>query len=115
MQHTQLNRTLSISPAEPLWKRVPTRDDQGHRLSDFMMIIPKLRNKPQQLLQETIAEIQSVLEYYHRAVVFADLNLKLNLLWVSVRPIPGICLELPTAIKLRVPEAVLVGQQVEPT
>jgi hypothetical protein len=105
-----LTPTIGLDPAEPLWKRVPTHDDSGGLLSDFMMIIPKLRSRPQQRLHRTIAEIQRVLDAYHKAVVFADLNLKLNVLWVSVRPIPGICLELPAAIKMRVPEAMLVGQ-----
>jgi hypothetical protein len=45
--------------------------------------------------------------------VFADMNLRLNVLWVTVRPIPGICLELPAALKTRVPEAMLVAQRVQ--
>jgi hypothetical protein len=111
MNNRLLTPGMELDPAEPLWKRVPTRDDNGGPLSDFMMIIPKLRTKPRELIHRTIEEIQKVLEQYQRAVVFADLNLKLNVLWVSVRPIPGICLELPTAIKMRVPEAILVGEQ----
>lgn len=62
-------------------------------------------------MEATIGEIQAVLDHYRRVVVFADLNLRLNVLWVSVRPVPGICLELPAAIKYRVPEAMLVGQR----
>jgi len=114
MDPTQLIRDLGLAPAEPLWKRVPTRDHEGRPVSDFMMIIPKLRSKPEHLLRATVEEIHKVLSLYDRVVLFADLNLKLNLLWVSVRPVPGICLELPTAIKLRVPEAMLVGQKVPP-
>ena len=37
-----------LSPAEPLWKRVPTRDDEGRPVSDFMMLIPKFRSWPQE-------------------------------------------------------------------
>lgn len=103
--------SLAIDPAEPLWKRVPTHDDDGRPLSDFMMIIPKLRNKPLNLIQQTIAEIQKVLALYEKVVVFADLNLQLNLLWVSIRPVHGIYLELPAAIKTRVPEAMLVAHK----
>ena len=107
--------TLEISqqflPDEPLWKRVPTRDHNGHPYSDFMMIIPKLRTKPHAILQDTIEEIRKVLEFYNKVVVFADLNLKLNLLWVTVKPVPGICLELPAAIRMRVPEAKLVANR----
>jgi hypothetical protein len=52
-----------------------------------------------------------VLARYGDAVVFADVNLRLNTLWVTVRPIPGICLELPAALKHRVPEALLVAHK----
>ena len=75
-----------------------------------MMLIPKLRNKPQSQLKHVLQQLQEVLEYYQHAVVFADLNLRLNVLWVSVKPIPGICLELPAAILARIPEARLVAQ-----
>ena len=101
----------SMQPAEPLWKRVPTHDNDGVILSDFMMIIPRLRDKPRHLLEMTVQRIESVLRCYQNSVVFADLNLGLNVLWVSVRPVPGICLELPTAIKLQVPEALLVSHK----
>lgn len=111
MKDLHPHRAPRLNPAEPLWKRVPTRDAEGHPLSDFMMLIPRLRTRPRHVLEATISEIQTVLEHYRRVVVFADLNLKLNVLWVSVRPEPGICLELPTAIKCRVPEAMLVGQR----
>ena len=110
---TAVANTLAVQPAEPLWKRVPTSDDDGRRLSDFMMLIPKLRTWPQVRQQQAVGEIQWVFEHYRHAVVFADLNLRLNVLWVSVKPIPGICLELVEAVHARVPEAVLVGSQVE--
>lgn len=110
------NGSLRITPsnglcaAEPLWSHVPTCDNEGQRLSDFMMLIPKLRKQPQAHIQQVLQQIQEVLELYRHAVVFADLNLKINVLWVSVKPVPGICLELPAAILDRVPEARLVAQ-----
>lgn len=100
-------------PAEPLWKRAPTHDVNGKPLSDFMMLIPKLSRRPKHYLQQTLDKLQDVLCRYEHAVVFADLNLKLNVLWVSVKPVPGICLELPAAIKVQVPEALLVGCKTE--
>ena len=111
MKLHDLARGVCLHPAEPLWKRVPTRDEQGRPLSDFMMIIPRLRNRPRHLLERTVSAIEDVLASYGRTVVFADLNVQLNILWVTVRPVPGICLELPTAIKMRVPEALLVAQK----
>jgi len=80
-----LSRTLEIAPAEPLYKRLPREDEHGKPLADFMMIIPKLRTQPQHLIQETIRKIERVLERHSSIVVFADLNLKLNVLWVNVR------------------------------
>lgn len=102
-----------MHPAEPLWKRAPARDADGRPLSDFMMIIPKLSKRPTEYVRRTLREIEAVLNAYQHAVVFADMNLRLNTLWVTVKPIPGICLELPAALKLRVPEALLVASKHE--
>ncbi|AOU96640.1 hypothetical protein BI364_00140 [Acidihalobacter yilgarnensis] len=105
-----LASSIGLEPAEPLWRRVPTRMPDGRPVSDFMMLIPRLRQQPPHIIQRTLREIDGVLMRYRSVVLFADLNLKINTLWVSVRPVPGICLELPTAVKLCVPEAVLIGQ-----
>jgi hypothetical protein len=102
-----------LEPDEPLWKRVPSRDSEGRPLADFMMIVPGLRDKPEAGLRTTVGELEKVLTFYGRFVVFADLNLRLNLLWVSVKPIPGITLEVAAAIKQRVPEALLVANKRE--
>lgn len=100
---------VALEPADPLWKRAPTKGDDGRPLSDFMMLIPGLGKQPANHQHRIIDAIHEVLEAYRHAVVFADLNLRLNLLWVSVRPLPGICLELPAVLHSRVPEAKLVA------
>ena len=100
-------------PGRPLWQLAPTRDAAGVRLTDFMMLIPRLRSRPQAEIERASRDIQAVLAL-HQDVVFADLNLKLNLLWVSLRPRPGAISELVAAIRLRVPEAVLVGHYANP-
>ena len=100
-------------PALPLWQLAPTRDTAGLRLTDFMMLIPHLRSRPHDEIERASRDIQAVLAL-HQDVVFADLNLKLNLLWVSLRPRPGAISELVAAIRLRVPEAVLVGHYADP-
>lgn len=102
-----------LQPGEPLWRRAPTRDDEGRLLTDFMMLIPRLRLRPPQEIERTTRALQALLSI-HRDVVFADLNLKLNLLWVSLRPSPGAISELVAAIRLRVPEAVLVAHLADP-
>jgi len=113
MGRRDLKPGLLIEPCEPLWKRVPTRDEAGRAVSDFMVLIPRLRQASAQRIDAVCGELQHVLEYYADSVVFADLNLNLNLLWVSVRPRPGICLEMAAAVKHRVPEALLVASQAE--
>lgn len=91
---------------------MPTRGADGRPLSDFMMILPRLRDRSRAQIVETLTAVEFTLHRYGEAVVFADFNLKLNLLWVSVKPIPGICLELPAAIQARVPGALLVTDRV---
>lgn len=113
MMYNRLKPGLEISPAEPLWKRVPTRDENGGLLTDFMMLIPGLNRKSTSALQRAIRDIELALGSYGKTVCFVDLNLRLNVLWVSVRPTPGICLELAAAIKLRVPEAMLVAHKTQ--
>jgi len=97
----------------PLWKRVPARDSDGRLLTDFMMLIPGLGRRSTARVQATLAELHAVFAYYGDFVVFADLNLKLNVLWISVKPAPGITLELAAAVKQRIPEAVLVANKGE--
>ncbi len=98
-----------LEPAGPLWQRVPLRDEEGRGLGDFMMLIPGLRRRPAHMIEAVVRDILDVLRRHERTVVFADLNLKLEVLWVSVRPLPGACLALAAAIHERVPGAKLVA------
>jgi hypothetical protein len=101
-----------LKPGTPLWQIVPTRDENGRPLLDFMLLIPGLRKQPQHFIDNTLNNIQKVLEQY-REVVFVNLNLSINVLWVSIKSRPGIILELVTSIQHLVPEALLVGQRPE--
>lgn len=109
--------TLTVNPAArpglPLWQIAPTHDSAGQRLTDFMMLIPRLRSRPPIEIERVSRGIQAILTL-HQDVVFADLNLKLNLLWVSLRPRQGAISELAAAIRLNVPEAVLIAHYVKP-
>jgi hypothetical protein len=105
-------KIMSISmyqAAEPLRKRVPAFDEHGNPLSDFMVLFPGLVEKPQHLIQTTIDHIQAVVANFTHVVVFADLNLKLSLLWVSVKPIPGVRFQISEALRTAIPEARLVS------
>ncbi|MCU7959734.1 MAG: hypothetical protein KZQ58_06985 [gamma proteobacterium symbiont of Bathyaustriella thionipta] len=112
-ENFSLQPGVRLVAGEPLWKRVPKTASDGSSLTDFMMLIPRLREQPGSRLQQTLQDIQRALAVYGEQVEFADLNLKLNLLWISVRPSPGICLHLSAAIRARVPEAILVASQAE--
>lgn len=101
----------TIKPALPMWKVVPTHDENGKMLTDFMMLLPKLRQQPKDYIERTVLAIEAVLACY-REVVFADVNLSINVLWVSLRHRSGLVLEIAGAIRTRVPEALLVGHNV---
>jgi len=107
---SDLSAALTREPGVPLWQLAPTHDAAGRRLTDFMMLIPRLRERSAVEIQRASGDIQAVLAL-HQDVVFADLNLKLNLLWVSLRPRPGAIIELAAAIRLRVPEALLIANR----
>ena len=102
----------ALEPGVPLWKLAPTRDEDGRPVSDFMMLIPRLGKQPPEIINACLQRIQAVLVHY-REVVFANFNMKLNVLWVSVRNRPGVTLEIATAIKLHVPQALLVAPKLE--
>ena len=95
--------------SEPLRNRAPSHDEHGRPLSDFMMLIPGLRDKPRHLIDSTLQDVHIALTHFSHAVVFAEFNIKLNLLWVSIRPIQGIRYEIASAIQQQVPEAKLVS------
>ena len=113
LSQVRQDKMLRLSPAEPLWQRVPTRDEDGRLLGDFMMIIPRLNALSNGKIQEVIRKLEALLGLYHESVVFADLNLKLNVLWVSHKQRRGIGLELAAAIHTCIPEAKLVAQRYE--
>lgn len=100
-----------LLPAEPLWKRLPARDEEGRRLTDFMMVIPGLNKMHHDSSARIMVKLEEVLGYYRNVVLFADLNLKTNVLWVSLRQSNGVCIEVAAAIHAVVPQARLVAEQ----
>ncbi len=93
---------------EPLYTRAPTLDENGKPYADFMMLIPKLNRASTAELKEKMSALQAVLVNYSE-VVFADLNMRLNLLWVSVKPKTGLIQHIAVDIQHRVPEAKLIS------
>ena len=108
-------KSLRVSPfpfldaAEPLRKRAPVVDENGKALTDFMVIIPGLKSKPRVVINKTMQDIQLVLTRYNHSVVFAEMNLRLNLLWVSIKPTSGMRFEITEALRVSIPEAKLVS------
>ena len=109
--NTFLKNSLELSANSPLWKRVPTKDENGEYLGDFMMIITGLKKASSEHRKKTINAITQVLIQYSDTVVFADLNMKMGLLWLSIKPVKGMMIEIPAAIIKSVPEAKLISDR----
>ena len=109
MNDQNIDMFKGVVPGEPLYKIAPTRDENGISFVDFMLVIPKLKKKPQHYIDRTLNDIQMVLSRYSTDVVFANMDLKINCLWVSHKPRPGLCKDLISEIREYVPEAMLVG------
>lgn len=96
---------------EPLYRRLPSRDRQGRYLSDFMMLIPGSRDLEPAQLEVRLAVLRGILETADE-IVFAELNLRLNLLWVSVETRCGVISDLSARIRDSFPQAKLIGHPV---
>ena len=114
MKDKSISLSMGVKPAEPLWKLAPTRDEDGNRTSDLLMIIPKLKTKPKHHIQKTLSEIEIALNQFKDLVLFANVDLKLNTLWVSFKAQPGLFAKITTTLKLHVPEAMIVGDSIPP-
>ena len=77
-------------------------------MCDFMVLIPSLKSRQAVYIGNVHSHIAVTLERY-REVVFANMDMGLNVLWVSHRYRRGLMVEILSAIRLGVPEAVLVA------
>ncbi len=114
MKEKEVTLSLSINPAEPLWRIAPTRDKAGNRTSDLLMIIPRLKSKPRHHIQRTLSEIEIALTPFRQLILLVNVDMKLNTLWISFQTQPGLFAKIISAVKLHVPEAVLVGETINP-
>jgi hypothetical protein len=101
---------LALSASGPLYTRAPTRDPDGAAYSDFMVLIPGLRDLSRAGFGDRVAGLQAVLGQY-RQVVFVDLNVPLNLLWVTLIPEFGLIATMAESLRQRIPEARLIGHE----
>ena len=110
MPDMKLIEATTMQPAQPLWQRVPTRTEHGELAADFMMLVRQLKLLGRGRQQQLLNELQGILACYDKFILFAELNMHINTLWVSHRPRPGLGMEIAAAIHYRVPEAVLITQ-----
>jgi len=113
MDSQEIMPDAQLHPGDPLWRRVPTVGPGGKNLVDFMLLIPGLKRWAPHRREQLCAELRGVFNQHADRVVFADLNMKLNLLWVSHHQGKGVSLALFEVIRKCVPEAVLVASQAE--
>ena len=109
MDDKELKLSFDLAPAEPLWKLAPTRDENGGPVSDVLMIIPKLKTQSERHIKDTLANIEFALKQFNNEILFANMDMKLNTLWVSFKAVPGVYVDIVATLKTNVPEAVLVG------
>lgn len=98
---------------EPLWKRAPARDDDGAPFTDFMMLAPGLKHRPAREIEAVVHIVRGVLARFEGDVVYADFNLKLSVLWVSLRHRPGVMSRIVAALRARAPMFKLVAHNPE--
>jgi hypothetical protein len=110
-------RVPSCTPyivASPLWSRAPARDEKGTPYIDFMMIIPGLKGADEAVIESCLVKIRKGLADFENTVTYVDLNIKLNLLWISARPVPGISRLMMQAILREIPHAKIVAGDFNP-
>jgi hypothetical protein len=116
MHLTSRTQTSAVDPGqwgrgEPLWKLVPKRDAEGRAFTDFMMLAPALKRRSSEEITCVIRVIQGVLERFDDGVAFADFNMDLMLLWVSLVQRPRLMTQVVAALRLHVPELKLIAHQ----
>jgi len=94
--------------------RAPSRDENGKPYIDFMMLIPGLKQQDQAGLESIMLKIKNCLKAFESVVVYVDLNTRLNLLWISIKPVPEISQHIMQAIQHEIPTAKVVAGDFNP-
>jgi hypothetical protein len=104
----------SFVAGSPLWSRAPAKDENGKPCVDFMMLIPGLKHADSRTVESYMFRIQNSLSEFGPLVVYLDLNIKLSLLWVSAKSVPGISRHMVEAIIREIPHAKVVAGDFNP-
>lgn len=108
---TGLPRCGICRPAGPLWQIVPVRDNGGRSLADFMLLVPRMRSRGAVFAEYAAQAVRRACRTFDGKVFFAELNQATGVIWVSVLAEPGLCARVASAIRIELPEALLVGGQ----
>jgi len=114
MENSNAIRCTPFVESSPLWSRVPARDEDGKPYSDFMMLIPGLKKESDATVEAYLIKIRESLLSFESVVVYVDLNIRLNLLWISIKPVPGITRHMVDAIQRNIPHARIVAGDFNP-
>ena len=114
MKKSRAPSRRTFQQATPLWTRAPSRDENGKPFIDFMMIIPGLKQADPVVVEGYMVKLRDSLQRFDEQVAYVDLNVRLNLLWVSARPVPGLTCVLVEAIQAVIPEAKVVTADFNP-
>lgn len=103
----------AFGPGGPLYQRAPTRASAGRPVSDLMLLLPGLKGSLEPVISRVSAELTAVLAGFGDKVLFAELNLKLGLLWITVPGEPGLCHDVAQAVRTQLPETRVIGSWLE--
>ena len=78
-----------------------------------MLLLPGLRRGLEPAVSRVTAELGAILGALGEQVLFAELNLKLGLLWVTVPAEPGLCHQVAQTVRAHLPEVRVVGSWLE--
>ena len=106
--------TRRLRPGNPLWQRVPTRDRRGRHCIDFMLLIPGIKRYSPAAREAQWLKLRDSLAPFESSLEYVDFNQQLGLIWVSLKPVPGIVKVVVLAIQQQLPEARLVASQCHP-
>ena len=93
----------------PLMKLVPKRDGQGRLYADFMMMAPGFKRRSPAEVGASLMVIHGVVARFGDSVAFADFNMKIRVLWVSLESKPGLMARVVAALREQVPELKLIA------
>ena len=79
-----------------------------------MMIIPGLKTAGDAAIESHMVRLRNCLGPFAGNVAYVDLNVRLNLLWISAKPVPGLTRLLVEAIRKVIPEARVVTADFNP-